>query len=78
MTTDLDRIRVPVLYVLSRTDVLFPPERAPGVMQALRDAGVDASYFEIDSDKGHLASGADAGKWAPALRAFMRRVGAVT
>jgi homoserine O-acetyltransferase len=47
-------------------------------MQALRDAGVDASYFEIDSDKGHLASGADAGKWAPALRAFMRRVGAVT
>ncbi|HVC62460.1 MAG TPA: alpha/beta fold hydrolase [Acetobacteraceae bacterium] len=72
----LDRIRVPVLYVLSRTDVLFPPERAPGVMQALRDAGVEATYFEIDSDKGHLASGADAGKWAPALRDFMRRLGA--
>jgi homoserine O-acetyltransferase/O-succinyltransferase len=78
VTDALNRIRVPVLYVLSRTDVLFPPERAPGVMQTLRDAGVDASYFEIDSDKGHLASGADAGKWAPALRAFMRRVGAVT
>ena len=76
VTGELGRIRVPVLYVLSRTDVLFPPERAPGVMQALRDAGVDASYFEIDSDKGHLASGADAGKWAPALREFMRRVGA--
>jgi homoserine O-acetyltransferase len=72
----LNRIRVPVLYVLSRTDVLFPPERAPGVMQALRDAGVEATYFEIDSDKGHLASGADAGKWAPALRDFMRRLGA--
>jgi homoserine O-acetyltransferase len=72
----LNRIRVPVLYVLSRTDVLFPPERAPGVMQALRDAGVDAAYFEIDSDKGHLASGVDAAKWAPALRDFMRRVGA--
>jgi homoserine O-acetyltransferase len=76
VTAELDRIRVPVLYVLSRTDALFPPERAPGVMQALRDAGVDAAYFEIDSDKGHLASGADAGKWAPALRDFMRRVGA--
>ena len=76
VTGMLDRIRVPVLYVLSRTDALFPPERAPGVMQALRDAGVDATYFEIDSDKGHLASGADAGKWAPALRAFMQRVGA--
>ena len=45
-------------------------------MQALRGAGVEAAYFEIDSDKGHLASGADAGKWAPALRDFMRRVGA--
>jgi homoserine O-acetyltransferase/O-succinyltransferase len=76
VTGELRRIRVPVLYVLSRTDALFPPERAPGVMQALRDAGVDAAYFEIDSDKGHLASGADAGKWAPALRDFMRRVGA--
>jgi homoserine O-acetyltransferase/O-succinyltransferase len=76
ITSELGRIRVPVLYVLSRTDALFPPERAPGVMQALRDAGVDAAYFEIDSDKGHLASGADAGKWAPALRDFMRRVGA--
>lgn len=72
----LDRIRGPVLYVLSRTDALFPPERAPGVMQALRDAGVDATYFEIDSDKGHLASGMDAAKWAPALRDFMRRLGA--
>jgi homoserine O-acetyltransferase/O-succinyltransferase len=56
---------------------LFPPDRAPAVMQALRDAGVEATYFEIDSDKGHLASGADAAKWAPALRDFMRQVGAV-
>jgi len=76
VTGRLGRIKVPVLYVLSRTDALFPPQNAPAVMQALRDAGVDASYFEIDSDKGHLASGADAAKWAPALREFMRRVGA--
>ncbi len=76
VTDQLHRIKVPMLYVLSRTDALFPPERAPAVMQALRDAGVDAAYFEIDSDKGHLASGADAVKWAPALREFMRRVGA--
>jgi homoserine O-acetyltransferase/O-succinyltransferase len=77
VTEKLGRITVPVLYVLSRTDALFPPDRAPAVMQALRDAGVDATYFEIDSDKGHLASGADAAKWAPALRDFMRQVGAV-
>ena len=69
-----DRIRVPVLYVLSRTDALFPPSLAPGVMEGLKKAGVDATYFEIDSDHGHLASGADADKWAPALRAFMTKL----
>jgi homoserine O-acetyltransferase len=74
VTPDLARIRVPVLYVLSRTDALFPPSLAPGVMDSLHKAGVDATYFEIDSDHGHLASGADAAKWAPVLREFMGRV----
>ena len=69
-----DRIGVPVLYVLSRTDALFPPTLAPGVMAGLKQAGVDAAYFEIDSDHGHLASGADAEKWAPALRAFIAKL----
>jgi homoserine O-acetyltransferase/O-succinyltransferase len=73
VTPELAKIRVPVLYVLSRTDVLFPPSIAPGVIDSLRKAGVEATYFEIDSDKGHLASGADAAKWAPALREFMGR-----
>ncbi|MSP01721.1 MAG: alpha/beta fold hydrolase [Acetobacteraceae bacterium] len=68
------RIKVPVLYVLSRTDALFPPSIAPGVMAGLKQADVDAAYFEIDSDHGHLASGADADKWAPALRAFMTKL----
>jgi homoserine O-acetyltransferase len=71
---DFGKIRVPVLYVLSRTDALFPPDLAPGVMAGLRAAGVDAAYFEIDSEHGHLASGADAGKWAPVLRAFVARL----
>ena len=71
---DFGRIRVPVLYVLSRTDALFPPSLAPGVMAGLHAAGVEAGYVEIDSEHGHLASGADAGKWAPALRAFVARL----
>jgi homoserine O-acetyltransferase len=74
ITPHYGRIRVPVLYVLSRTDALFPPSLAPEVMAGLRAAGVEASYFEIDSEHGHLASGADAGKWAPALRAFIQRL----
>src|SRR5207253_5190934 len=71
VTAELGRIRARVLYVLSRTDALFPPTLAPGVMDALKSAGVAAEYVEIDSDLGHLASGADAAKWAPALRSFM-------
>jgi homoserine acetyltransferase len=76
----VERVGVPppngvkVLYVLSRSDVLFPPSRAPEVLAALRDAGVDARYVEIDSEYGHLASGADAAKWAPALRSFIREL----
>jgi homoserine O-acetyltransferase len=75
VTPQFGRIRVPVLYVLSRTDALFPPNLAPGVIDVLRKAGVAASYVEIDSEKRHLASGADAGKWAPALRTLMRQFG---
>ena len=71
---DYQRIKVPVLYVLSRTDALFPPSLAPEVIAGLRGAGVDADYVEIDSDHGHLASGADAGKWALALRAFIAKL----
>lgn len=68
---ELGRIRARVLYVLSRTDRLFPPSLAAEVMPALAAAGVRAAYAEIDSEHGHLASGTEAAKWAPALRAFM-------
>jgi homoserine O-acetyltransferase len=68
----LHRIRAPLLYVLSRTDSLFPPSLAPKVLQQLKDAGVRTQYFEIDSDYGHFASSVDAAKWTPALRAFLQ------
>lgn len=65
---DFAKIRAKVLYVLCRTDALFPPSLAPGVMQDLAAAGVDARYFEIDSDFGHSASGPEHAKWSPVLR----------
>src|SRR5947209_3758067 len=71
---DLSSIKAKVLYVLSTTDRLFPAAIGPGVMQRLTAAGVDATYFELESDKGHLASGVDAVKWAPILRAFLQRL----
>jgi homoserine O-acetyltransferase len=74
VTPQLGKIKAKVLYVLSRTDKLFPPEIAPGVMQALKAAGVDADYFLLDSDYGHTASGREARKWGPRLRQFMARL----
>jgi homoserine O-acetyltransferase len=68
---EFDRVKARVLYVLSRTDALFPPSLAGPVMEKLRAAGVRAEYFELDSQYGHLASGLDAEKWAPRLRAFL-------
>jgi homoserine O-acetyltransferase len=69
-------IKVPVLYILSRTDKLFPPALAIPVMKAFKDAGVAAEYFELDSEFGHSASGKDAHKWAPKLREFLSRISA--
>jgi len=71
---ELAKIRARVLYILSRTDKLFPPSLRAPVMAKLAAAGVAAAYFEIDSEFGHQASGADAGKWAPTLRAFLDRL----
>jgi homoserine O-acetyltransferase len=68
---DFAKIRARVLYVLSRTDRLFPPSLAPGVMDQLKKAGVQATYFEIDTELGHVASGPEWAKWEPTLRAFL-------
>jgi len=68
---DFAKIRAKVLYVLCRTDRLFPPSIAPEVIRALAATGVDARYFEIDSDLGHSASGPEHAKWSPVLREFL-------
>ena len=68
---EFGRIRARLLYVLCRTDSLFPPSIASDVMTALAAAGVEARYFELDSELGHLASGPEHAKWSPALREFL-------
>lgn len=70
----LSQIQARVLYVLSRTDEIFPPSLAPGVMAKLREAGVRAEYVEIDSALGHAAPGIEGAKWAPQLAAFMAQL----
>jgi len=68
---DFAKVKAKVLYVLSRTDKVFPPSIAPDAMAKMKAAGITADYFEIDSDFGHSASGLDAAKWAPRLKTFM-------
>lgn len=68
---DFARIKAKLLYILCRSDNLFPPKIAPAVMQALADAGVEARYFEIDSDLGHSSAGPEHAKWSPVLREFL-------
>ena len=70
-TRDFGKIRAKMLYVISRTDKLFPPSIAPDVMAKLKAAGVDARYFEIDSELGHMAPGPEADKWGPTLKNFL-------
>ena len=65
------KIKAPLLYVLARTDALFPPDLADPTIALLREAGVSAAYFEIDSDFGHHAPAADWALWAPALQGFL-------
>jgi len=43
-------------------------------MAKLQAAGVDATYYELASDKGHSAGTQDAPKYDPALRAFLQRL----
>jgi homoserine O-acetyltransferase/O-succinyltransferase len=68
---DFATIKAKVLYVLCRSDALFPPKIAPAVIAALHSSGVEARYFELDSDLGHSSSGPEHAKWSPVLREFL-------
>ncbi|MBL0124473.1 MAG: alpha/beta fold hydrolase [Betaproteobacteria bacterium] len=67
----LSEIRAPLLMVMSRSDSVFSPQLAREFAPLLSAAGVRWSYFELDSNKGHFASGADAHLWSDTLREFL-------
>jgi len=68
---DLPRMTAPLLYVLSRSDDMFPPALARELAPFFNVAGLRWSYLELDSDKGHLASGADSQLWSEELSRFL-------
>lgn len=68
----LSHMTARLLIVISRTDGFFSPALAKEVAPAFDAAGLRWSYVELDSEKGHIASGADAHLWAEELRRFMQ------
>jgi homoserine O-acetyltransferase len=73
ITHQYDRLKqTKVLYVNSKTDRLFDIALCPAYVSDMRKAGVDITYVELPSDKGHMASHADAAMWAPILAAYMK------
>jgi len=73
ITRQYDRLKqTKVLYVISKTDKLFDLTSCVAHALDMRQAGVDVTYVEMPSNKGHMASHADAAMWAPILAAFLK------
>ena len=71
---EFPRIKAKLLYALTTTDQLFPPSLARTIMPQLRRAKVDAQFFEIRNNAGHLGAGVDSPDWVPTLAAFIKRL----
>ena len=68
--------RAELLYVLCRSDTLFPPSIASQTLSRWakqRQTANPAQYLEIDSDYGHYASSLDWQEWSSQLENFLNR-----
>ena len=63
----LANITAPMLYILSRSDTLYPPDVAPPIVDNI----AQATTFVIDSDDGHAAPETDWKKMADVLKEFL-------
>jgi homoserine O-acetyltransferase len=67
----LARIRAKVLLIPCSSDVFLPPYQSQKLLNALQQAGVTATAFELESDGGHLAGVLEIHKAAQVLREFL-------
>ncbi|CAN5904879.1 homoserine O-acetyltransferase [soil metagenome] len=73
ITGDYAKLRdTQVLYVQSKSDKLFDIADCPAYVSDMRRAGIDITYVELPTNKGHMASHADAALWAPILGSFLK------
>ncbi|WP_159351388.1 homoserine O-acetyltransferase family protein [Roseomonas harenae] len=71
VTHCLGKIRARPLFALARTDAVFPCSLAPDILRDLAGAGVQASYFELDTAFGHLAFREDQEQLDTPIRTFL-------
>jgi homoserine O-acetyltransferase len=64
----LANITAPMLYILSRSDTLYPPDVAPLIVGKVNQT----TTFIIDSDDGYAAPESDWGKIAGVLSEFLK------
>ncbi|MCD8504369.1 MAG: alpha/beta fold hydrolase [Burkholderiaceae bacterium] len=67
----LSQAQAELMYVLCRTDGLFPPSIAKETLDRWSASSSATKYVEIDSEYGHFASSLDWRKWANALEQFL-------
>ena len=70
ITSDYARVKAKLLYVIAPNDKLFPAAMGVAYAKEMREAGIDLTYIELVTDKGHMASHADAAQWAPRCRRY--------
>lgn len=68
------QIKAPLLNILSRSDSVVDVRDGPATVELLRDAGVEATFFEIDTDYGHTGPILEPDKWAGTLQQFLESV----
>ena len=67
----LKQAQAHLMYVLCRTDGLFPPSIASETLNRWPNSSGSVKYVEIDSNYGHFASSLDAAKWSADLEVFL-------
>ena len=67
------RIKAKVLFLPSKTDLVFPPELSRRWADKLRAQGNQVEFYEIDGTGGHLDGIFSVGKVADRISAFMQK-----
>ncbi|HEY6006013.1 MAG TPA: homoserine O-acetyltransferase [Anaeromyxobacter sp.] len=70
---DVKRMKARILFVPSRSDMIFPPELSQRAAERYRAQGGVAEVAVIDGDGGHLDGVFNVAKQGEAIRAFLAR-----